>query len=87
VNKFDYSAPAELFRRKTKGKGGSLYLRFDTAAAAISFAVEGLDDLDRVLTTVEVDEQRLDPHAIRDLYDSRDYPLTRKMARRQNGTA
>jgi hypothetical protein len=85
VNKFDYSAPAELFRRKAKGKGASLYLRFDTAAA-ICFAVEGLDDLDRVLTTVEVDEQRLDPHAIRDLYDSSDYPLKRGMAPGGNRT-
>jgi hypothetical protein len=73
---FDYSAPAELFRRKTKANSRTLYRRFDTAAAAISFAVEALDDLP--LTTVEVDELRLDGRAIRELYDSRDYPLARK---------
>jgi hypothetical protein len=76
MSKFDYSAPAELFRHKSKGKSAA-YLRFDTAAAAISYAVESLDDVDQRLTTVEVDEQRLDRRAVRDLYESSEYPLTK----------
>jgi hypothetical protein len=82
MSKFDYSAPAELFRHKARGKGTSFYRRFDTAAAAISYAVEGLDELDQRLTTVEVDEQRLDRRAIRELYESGDYPLARKDSER-----
>jgi hypothetical protein len=35
VNKFDFSAPAELFRHRAQGKGAGFYRRFDTAAAAI----------------------------------------------------
>jgi hypothetical protein len=78
VNQFDYSAPAELFRLRTPGKGRSFYRRFDTAAAAIGYAVEGLGEIDLRVTVLEVAEQRLDRHAIRELYDARDYPLARK---------
>jgi hypothetical protein len=78
VDKFDFSAPAELFRRRTPGKGAAFYRRFDTAAAAISYAVEGLRDLDAKMTVLQVEEERLDQQAIRELYDSRDYPLARK---------
>jgi hypothetical protein len=78
MSQFDYSAPAEFFRRKTRGKGPSVYLRFDTAAAAIGHAVEGQAELDLNLTTLEVDGERWERGAIRELYDSGDYPLTRK---------
>jgi hypothetical protein len=80
MDTFDYSAPAELFRRKTKANSRSLYRRFDTAAAAIGFAVEGMSDLSLLMTTLQVDEQRLDGRAIRDLYDAGEYPLRRKDA-------
>jgi hypothetical protein len=78
MNGFDYSAPAELFCHRALGRGVTLYRRFDTAAAAIGFAVEELGEADRDLITVEVDEVRLDQKAIRALYDSPDYPLTRR---------
>jgi hypothetical protein len=42
--------------------------------------VEGLGELDSWLTILEVDEERLDRRAIRELYNSSDYPLTRKTA-------
>jgi hypothetical protein len=77
MSKFDYSAPAELFGRKTVGKGGVFYRRFDTAAAAIRFAIEGLGEPDQKYTILEVDEVRLEREAIHALYASGDYPLTR----------
>jgi hypothetical protein len=80
VNKFDFSAPAELFRHRAPGRGAGFYRRFDTAAAAIRYAVEGLGELDSWLTILEVDEERLDRRAIRELYNSSDYPLARKTA-------
>jgi hypothetical protein len=78
VDTFDFEAPAELFRPRASGKRSSFYRRFDTAAAAISFALETLDDFDSWPTILEVDEERLDQRAIRKLYDSTDYPLVRK---------
>jgi hypothetical protein len=77
MSKFDFLAPAELFRHKTPGNVSGSYRRFETAAAAISYVVEELDDRAQRLTIVEVDEQRLDSRAIRELYESSDYPLTR----------
>jgi len=77
MSNFDYAAPAELFRKKSPRKASTFYLRFDTAAAAIRYAVEQLDALDQLLTIVEVDEQRLDRRAIQELYVAVDYPLVR----------
>ena len=80
VTKFDYSAPTELFCRSSGGRRVSLYRRFDTAAAAIGYAVEALSTLDLQLTTLEIDELRLQQREIRELYDSGDYPRPRKRA-------
>ncbi len=77
MDKFDFTAPAELFRSKTRG-GSSFYRRFDSAADAISFAVEGQVERDARMTVLEVEDARLDSRAIRQLYDSTDYPLERK---------
>jgi hypothetical protein len=78
MSAFDYAAPAELFRHSALARGVTLYRRFDTAAAAIGFAVEELGEADRHLVTIEVDEIRLDQKAIRALYESLDYPLPRR---------
>jgi hypothetical protein len=74
---FDYSVPAELFRHKTPARQSS-YWRFGTAAEAIGYAVERLDDIHLNVTVLQVDDERLDRFAIRQLYESIAYPLPRK---------
>ena len=75
---FDFNAPAELFPcRSNKGNRPVSYRRFDTAAEAIRFAIEVMS-LDLLLGSVlEVDEERVNGHRIRELYESAAYPLTR----------
>jgi hypothetical protein len=75
---FSYSAPAELFMAATfRRKGAMRYVRFETAADAIRHAMEALPPLVLRATVMEVDEERYNAAAIRELYDSRAYPLTR----------
>jgi hypothetical protein len=79
----DYSAAAELFptRRRPPNRSGFGYKRFAQAAEAIRFAVEDLPPERLVGAFLEVDEQRYGSNEIRDLYESPEYPLTRRAAR------
>jgi len=79
MTSFDYMVPAELFPAKGRGMGrGSVgYKRFDTAADAIRFAIEDLDPLLLSGAILEVDEERFDGVAIKNLYASNRYPLKR----------
>ena len=78
TTRVDYSMPADLYyRNKSGGRRAVSFRRFDTAAAAIEFAVEQLDASSLKLATLEVNEERFAPAAIRQLYDSIDYPLPR----------
>ena len=77
---FDYGTEAELFptkagRQKPRCFG---YKRFDRAAEAIRFAIEELPPAMLVGAFLEVDEERYNDRAIRQLYESVDYPLTRR---------
>lgn len=80
---FDYSAAAELFptlgrRRKREP---FRYARFARAAEAIRFAMEDLPRESLAGAFLEVDEQRYGSADIRRLYQSAEYPLTRRPAR------
>jgi hypothetical protein len=77
--KFDYNAAAELFPTRRRSPFG--YKRFEQAAQAIRFAIEDLPPECLVGAFLEVDEQRYNGDAIRQLYDSADYPLARGHAR------
>jgi hypothetical protein len=76
---FDYDAAAELFpsRRQRSRRRPIGYRRFGHAADAIRFAIEELPPEFLLGACLEVDEERYNDRAIRHLYDSSDYPLTR----------
>jgi hypothetical protein len=79
---FDYNAQAELFPARSRGfkRQDVSYKRFDSAAEAVRFAVETLPPTLLVGAVLEVDEERYDHVAIRELYDSPDYPFERGAA-------
>jgi hypothetical protein len=77
---FSYNTAAELFPAaiRKKKRAGFAYRRFDTAAAAVQFAIEQLpaDSLNGAY--LQVDEARFDQSGIRSLYESEDFPLERR---------
>jgi hypothetical protein len=77
---FDYNATAELFpTRRRQVRGQSLgYKRFTQAAQTIRFAMEDMPSACLVGAFLEVDEQRYGSDDIRRLYESAEYPLTRR---------
>ena len=81
IIEFDYDAAAELFpSRKQKSRRRPIgYRRFGHAADAIRFAIEELPPEFLLGACLEVDEERYNNQAIRRLYDSMDYPLTRSV--------
>jgi hypothetical protein len=76
---FDYNTSAELFaaRSRLPRRQAIEYRRFGSAAEAIRFAIEELPPELLAGAYLEVDEERFDGKAIRQLYDSADYPLAR----------
>ena len=78
---FDYRALAELYpTRSYKLRAGIIkYKRFEGAAEAVRFAMEELPPEFLPGTYLEVEEQRFNGQQIRLLYESRDYPLPRKL--------
>jgi hypothetical protein len=79
VDKFNYDAPAELFpSRNRKIVNKIKYRRFDRAADAIRFAVEELPEPLLLGAYIEIDEARLGHKDIRALYDSAEYPLSKR---------
>jgi hypothetical protein len=81
MDKFDFSAPAELFpSRNRKVVSKIKYRRFDKAAEAIRFAVEELPEPLLLGAYIQIDEQRLGHKEIRALYESERYPLRKHAA-------
>jgi hypothetical protein len=79
MDKFDYSAPAELFPSRNRRIASKVkYRRFERAAEAIKFAVEELPEPLLLGAYIEINERRLSHHDIRALYESENYPLARK---------
>ena len=78
---FDYMALAELYPTRSwkRSAGHVAYKRFEVAAEAIRFAMEELPSEFLLGTCLEVKEERFNGHQIRSLYESRDYPLPRKL--------
>ncbi len=80
MSAFNYDKAAELFPAaiRKKKRAGFAYRRFDTAADAVRFAIEELpaDSLNGAY--LQVDEARFDQNGIRSLYESKDFPLTRR---------
>jgi hypothetical protein len=82
AERFDYAAAAELFSNK-RGSRGRLrlgYRRFAQAGDAIRFAIEEMPPALLPGAYLEVAEVRFDSKAIRRLYDSARYPLSRRAA-------
>jgi hypothetical protein len=77
---FDYDAEAELFPTRRRPPGGERfkYKRFSQAAQAVRFAIEDLPPQSLVGAFLEVDEQRYGSDEIRRLYESTEYPLSRR---------
>jgi Arc/MetJ-type ribon-helix-helix transcriptional regulator len=76
MEKFNFSAPAELFpSRNRKIVNKVKYRRFDNAADAIRFAVEELPEPLLLGAFIEIEESRLGHKDIRALYESENFPL------------
>jgi hypothetical protein len=59
-------------------RNGMTYRRFAGAAEAIAFAIERLSADDLATTVLEIDGERYAVAAIRALYDSANFPLSRQ---------
>ena len=79
---FDYQRSAELFptRSRKPRRNPMTYKRFDTAAAAVRFAIEELPSDLLLGAYLQVEEDRFGSEGIRKLYDSPRYPLKRRPA-------
>lgn len=80
MNGFDYCASAELFTNKSKWsrRGPVGYKRFDRAADAIQFVIEGLPGESLAGAWLEVGEDRFNASDILSLYEDEAYPLDRR---------
>lgn len=81
MNTFDYRASAELFanRSSKRSRRGSVgYKRFDQAAEAIRYVIEGQPGASLAGAWLEVGDDRFNASDIRRLYEDKAYPLDRR---------
>ena len=83
MNSFDYRASAELFTNKSKWpRHGSVGCkRFDRAADAIRYVIEGLPGTSLAGAWLDVGDDRFNASDIRRLYEDEAYPLDRREPR------
>ena len=77
IGTIDYSASAELYATATGKLRGSRYLRFDSFAEALRFAVEQLPREALRSLIIEAGDERYDGKAVQALYEAPAYPLAR----------
>jgi hypothetical protein len=82
MEKFAYDAPAEIYSSQGSGARNRpvTYRRFSSSAEAIRFTIEQLPQIMQRGTVMEVGDDRFEFAAIRALYDSEHYPLSRDAA-------
>jgi hypothetical protein len=78
---FNYNAAAELYstRKRVPRRQPLGYRRFAQASLAIRFAIEDLPAELLVGAFLEVGEERFNSEGIRQLYESAEYPLERRV--------
>jgi hypothetical protein len=86
---FAYNTEAEpfLLGNRWSRQQPVAYRRFASAAEAVRFAIEELPPALLLGAYLEVDEERLNRNGIRQLYESSDYPLTRRAGARRSNAA
>ena len=77
----DFKASAELFpsRRWNSGKAPANYKRFPSTAKAVQFAIETLPAEFLLGAILQVGDDRYDRDGIQQLYESKKYPLARRL--------
>jgi hypothetical protein len=82
MSSFDFSAEAELFPARARGmrRQAVSYMKFDSAADAVRYAIEVLEPSLLAGAVLEVEEQRFDSIAIKNLYADAGYPFKRANA-------
>ena len=75
---FDFFLPAELYVPAMVARRGHMdYRRFETAAAALLYALESLPGKRLAAAVLDVEGERYDAGQMKALYDRLDFPLER----------
>jgi hypothetical protein len=83
---FDFQSPADLYVGHRRGRRNQSlrYLRFQSAAEAISYAIEWLTPDELAGAAIETGDVRLVGSAIRSVYDAAEFPLMHDLANQEH---
>ena len=83
MEQFDFGAPADLFvgASRPNGRRPMMYRRFETGAEAIRHVIESVEPESLPGAVIETDDTRLETADIRAIYESTDFPLTRRASK------